>query len=118
MEQSRCEPDRIHLNLTQHLSDVFRRYWPRWHDHQNSPVEQRAPDLKGGGIKAHGSGLQQSRSLAQLHVIGPDHEPLYGSMRNLDSFGFSGRAGSIDDIGRISGLETGLRVMAGLRGNG
>ena len=118
MEQPRCEPDRIHLMLAQHLSNVFRRYRPRRHQGQNSSIEQRAPDLKRRGIKAHGSKLQQARSLAQLDVIGPDHEPLYRAMRNLHAFGPARGAGGVNDIRQIGGLHADLRVMARLRGDG
>ncbi len=67
--------------------------------HAAAAVEQRSPDFERRGVEAQRRRVQHGLSGGQLDVIGLDHQPQDGAVRDLDALGRAGRAGGVHDVG-------------------
>ena len=77
-------------------------------------VEQRRPHLEGGGVKRGVCGLSHPLSGQNLQIIGRLHQPRHGPMGDDHAFGAPGRAGGVDDVGRVFGINRDGGICRGL----
>ena len=83
--------------------------------HQARPVQQSAPDFKGGGVEGGIGKVGNAIRFMERHVIGVEHQAADAALRNDDAFGLSGGARCVHHVGRIGagGLAIGVIAVAG-----
>ena len=61
-------------------------------------VEQRAPNFKGGGVKAERCGVQECYIIREANIFDVPYQSNDRSMTNLDALWLSGRSGCVHDV--------------------
>ena len=101
VKQGRGQPERRHRVLCNGAAQFSVIHRTRGKHHQRGPVEQAAPDLKGGRIKRQRGKLQHYFIGRQRHVVGVDDQAHDSQVWNHHPLGLSRRARGVDYVGQM-----------------
>ncbi len=118
-EEAGGEVQRRHLVLGEHclqFLQVGRRVGRE--DDETRSVEQRAPQLQGGGVEGDGGDEQKRLVRAEVCVVHAENGAQHGGVRSPDTLGPAGGAGGEVDVREAVGQGRGGRRVRGRRFHG
>ncbi len=115
-EQAGRQPQRGDVRVAHHPAQFLHGGRVRREDDEAGAVQQRAPDLEGGGVEGDGGELEQRLVRPQRRVVHAEHGAQHPAVRNGDALGPARAAGGEVDV-REAVRQGGQRGRGGgLRG--
>ncbi len=106
LEERRGEPQRRNLFSLQERAQLLGgQQGIALHTDQAAAVQERAPDLAGGGVERDIRHLGNALAGTQLEVAVVENQPHHAALRGHHPFGLAGRAGGVDQVGRRLAAE-------------
>src|SRR5215213_6518544 len=101
VEERRCQKEGGYLVACQNARQFPDRRRSGRHHHHARAVQERSPNIEGGGVERKRTQLQERVVRSETNILGAMYETHDSLVRDARAFRLSGRAGGVDDVSEL-----------------